>query len=345
MKLFSLILATLCFSISLSAQTVLNGPVGIDTTPTGNARLEVQSPLPNNYGFRFKTSEPAFPDFTINQYAVPFANQTFNGQPRDTQVFELGYNARSAQNINEPKLDMRWEMFYLGYGSGNVDEWHLTYHRPGAPSEIRAFSWLFNRDNDYAKGAAHADQFMFSDRQGINEGWLSIFSSPTEGVMSLVRDSRIDFYGNTRPYFITYAGTGLMGISGNTFNLFQGGITGETVQFFKNSDLSAPLTVKIGSVGSGFRIGSSQRMQVSGNGVSYSNLQTADDVSESSTAGKIVQRDSGGAINTSAVKINGVTVLNGQCAAIPDPQPTERVNNVTTIAILNCLREIKLLAQ
>lgn len=381
MKLVKLILAILVLAVSISAQTVItdndsvtvktdadantvgkfevqtsnvprvtilpSGEVGIGAPPTAGKGLFQFPPAVIGGALnvmRFPVPDPAGSDFQIRMTSVPFAGQLYNGVPRETQDLIFGYNCHGqSQNMADSSLCLSWEMFYLGYGEGDVDEFHLIYSRPGGPP-VRVGSGLFNRDNDKIRLNIKTDSFTFSDPTGANENWLSVISGPAASYMNLAGDSRIDFAGNTREYFLTVAGTGLMGKTGNNFDLFSGGITGETVRFFKGSDLSAPLTIKIGSLGSGFRIGSSQRMQVSGNGINYFDILTTNDVDAASTANKIVQRDSNGAINTTAVKIGDVQVLAAPCAAISDPPIESRFNNLTTQAILNCLRQHGLLA-
>lgn len=180
---------------SSTKMSLVGGKLGIGMDPSSLSGL-LQFKANDGYIVRFKTDEPSIsPDFTMDVYGTDFVGQTFEGAPRKTQDMVIGYNRSNLQYPNEPKLEIRWEMFYEGYGAGNVDEWHLAYTRNSTDSrgEVRAFTWLFNRDNDYVEGDIHANVFGFGDPAGLNEKWLVISSGPTSGLITVGGNSHIDW--------------------------------------------------------------------------------------------------------------------------------------------------------
>lgn len=126
-----------------------------------------------------------------------------------------------------------------------------------------------------------------------------------------IGDPEIGLFGDTAPQFVS------------------------TLSFGAQSGVLSPNAV-------GFRKNGTSGMQFnSGNG--WQNFVGTADVTEAATASKIVRRDSGGVISASGVKVGNVTVLKELCGPINDPLPNENDNSTLT-AVLNCLRQLKVIA-
>lgn len=379
-----LILAVLCLAVSISAQTVIpdvdSVTIKTDTDVSGVGKFEVQtqnvprvtvandgkvgvgvtSPQATIHlggtqelGFeqtmRLETNEAGTAPFgwTLAKYAGS------NGATTQDNVFCWGYNVGPAGNkivASQPAYGHCLENDYTtAEGARQMEQY--DFFLPG----------------DDCIGAGCTAQRPFSITPNRTNGQIinrlvGLHVTDLNNVQQTTFDSDINFWnaggaikfnGARSSNDLIYAGgSTMLSFKFNTANkvdLFPTGIGNAEVGIMNAAPPEAVLTLNFGGTygalnpnGVGIRKNGGMQFN-SGNG--WQNMVGSGDVSESNAANKIVKRDSSGTIDTTAVKINGTEVLTGQCAAIIDPQPGERINNVTTIAILNCLRSIKILAE
>lgn len=314
MKLSKLILVILCVSISVSAQTLTADRLNFNVPATG-----------------------AVKSTTWGKYGVSYFSYDF-GVPHHDDVLCFGFNCGGPEyDPAHVQWTQAFENYYTTSEGRTQSEFYFTACLPNGGLCSRPFSLDFYHDSGATQVGISSASFFIANPSQSNM-WLRAFTSDTAGDLVLYGNSGINYSG-TREFMDSRYGIGLIGSTSTTnWSLFSGGINGETLNIFKYSDLSQPLTIKIGSLGSGFRIGSSQRMQVSGNGIDYADIQT-------------VGED--GAINVSAVKVNGVKVVGVPCVSIDDVIGTGiggvgesgQVDHSKTInKILQCLRDHGLLA-
>lgn len=327
MKLLKPILAILCVSISASAQTLTADRLNFNVPATG-----------------------AVKSATWGKYGVSYFSYDF-GVPHHDDVLCFGWNCGGPEyDANSIQWHQAFESYYTTSEGRTQSEFYFTAGLPNGGFISRPFSIDFYHDTGQTQVGVFSQSFVIGNPSD-NNPWVRFVSSPTAAYASFVRDSRIDFSGNTREYFITSAGTGLMGKTGNVFKLFTGGITGETLNIFEGSDTTLPLTINLGT--SDIRANNGD-WEVTGSYSGFKRVQTINDVDTAATANKIAQRDANGAIDVSAVKINGVKVVGAPCDPIDDITDigiggigeNGQVDHSKTInKILQCLRQHGLLAE
>lgn len=327
-----------------------DGKVGIATNaPT--AFIDINPPATGPHEvINVRTNEPGGGNFRLSYYSTPniFTDPGGLLTGRTLKSFPWGYNPPGTANYNpnDSSLFYNSEIGYVTAAGRPQDEWWFGSRAPGY-AFTRPLSIDLYRDNGQTEIALSTPRVIVRNTDAVVHNlWLEFLSSPTTGSLNLYNDSAISYSG-TRKYYVSHHGVGVLGrdlSDSRVWNFVFGGAQMETARFFEGDTLaSGPLKICMGQENGCLQLSSNLRWQM--NGPAAGDIQTAFDVAEAGTASKIVKRDASGAVNVSAIKIGGVTVLDGQCSAILDPEPGERINNVTTIAILHCLREIKLLAQ
>lgn len=313
----------------VGAVDVLSMPIHDGATAAGSV-----------YGFRFNS----FP-------------QGFGNDPRHDNTLFFGYNPGS-QTVGEPSFGWNMENRYVTSQGRYQSEMYFESSVPGKlysrPIGIDVY-----HDNGETQVSLNTPRLLITEGVQQQNVWLEFLSSPTSGKMTFYGNSEISFAG-TKKYFMSHVGTGIIGrdlSNSRVWNLVQGGAQNETLHVFEADTVTnGPLAIKIGSEGLGLVVGSSSkglyRMQGNGEFPGLSDFIYAYDVDAAPTANKIVQRDSDGAINVSALKINGVQMLGVPCAPIADVadigvggigESGQPDNSKTINKMLQCLRDQKLL--
>lgn len=345
MKLCILIF-TLALTVSVNAQTDLTdiGKIGIqNSNPV--AIIDVDGLSGTNGAvrvLRLRAADPAYGEYGFSYFASPGTN----GATRPDRQMCLGFNIGGPGYIStDSTFNQCWEDYYATSQGITQSEFYFTAGAPNAPTS-RPFAIDLYHNTGTTQVSINSPSFIVSNPTQSNI-WLRFLSTDTTGDMVFLNNSGIQFQGN-REWAIKTNGAGVLGGGGANWNLFSGGITGETLNLFKNSSTgngTAPLTIKLGSPvagGGSLRIGGSStsplRWQISGNYSGFSDIQTAFDVDLASTANKIVKRGSAGEINVSSVYVGSVKVIGASCTAIPDSTGTEADNQRAINAMLSCLR-------
>lgn len=230
----------LALCVSISAQTTLTDINKVELNQSADVKIEVAHTATPTHVMKIRTGETGSADYDL----MRFSYNGNNGETREDHVLCLGYGCNAL--TTDHQWSMSFESFYKTNLGRKQSEWYITAAPPNANGvTYRPLSIDFYHDDYSTQVAATTQSFTVGAPNG--SPWLHFQSTSTAGIMRLVADSKIDFSGNTREYFIVSAGTGLMGKVGNVFKLFVGGIQGETVNIFEgSSSINSPLTLNVG---------------------------------------------------------------------------------------------------
>lgn len=213
-------------------------------------------------------------------YGVTYFSYDF-GIPQHDDVLCVGYNCGGPEHdSSKVQWHQAFENYYTTSQGITQSEFYITACQPDGGICSRPFAIDFYHDTGGTMVGAWTQTFAIGSPVD-NNPWIRFQSTPTTGIVSLVRNSKIDFSGNTREWFIVRANAGILGQSGTTGKLFTGGLGGETLNIFEGGFVNAqfPMTINVGnSSGGSFRIGSDgKRWQATGNHAGFSSILTEAD--------------------------------------------------------------------
>lgn len=318
--------------------------MAIDLTDIGKIGIQTSTPaqildingLPSPGAAKavvFRNSESGAGEYGITH----FAYDGNNGETRKDFVLTTGYNAGGPEFVSgEPELTQSFESRFKTNSGTTQSEYYITAAANGHSSRPIAID-LYHATGDTQVTLNTPSLFISNPAQ--TNLWFRAQTSDTEGDLILQGSSGINYSG-TREWIISRYGLGILGSTSNTaWELCRGGLNGETLTIFKQSDMSQPLTLKLGSSGSGFRIDSSHRMQVSGDGVNYSNITTDAEVSVGQDPDTIVRRGASGEVTVGSIWVRGKRVVGTQQNSIDDAIVGDETDNSRAInQLLGALR-------
>lgn len=333
---------SLFFCLTVNAQIDLANINKLEINNSNQAKIDVDAPASSQV-LKIRSNESGSGDYSI----VRTSYSGNNGETRKDHVLCFGYNCGGAGFVStEPELHLSFENRYKTEQGRLQSEFYLTMSAMvnGQRVSTRAIAGDLYHDDGSVQLTFNSPSIYISNPAQTNQ-WLRFVTTDTSGDLNMTGDSGINYSGS-REFAISRYGVGMIGSSSPTqWSLFNGGITGETLNVFKYSSIgsgSAPLMIKLGSDGGSLRIGGSStspwRWQITGNYSGYSDIQTAYDVDSASAAYKIVKRGSSAEINVSRVEVGGVKVLGARCGAIANSDGTEEDNTRAVNAMLACLR-------
>lgn len=304
------------------------GIIDVNTLPAEGAIDVLRMPIQDGhtaagsiYGFRF-TSVP----------------QQFGSDPRHDNVFFMGYNP-DLQTAGEPVLGWAMENRYVTSQGRMQSEFYTV---TGFPTSLsRPIAIDLYHDDGSTQVTLNTPSIYIANAPQTNL-WMHFTSTNTSGDMTLFGNSGITYSGS-REYILSRYGLGLIGsTSPFEFNLFGGGLTGETVRFFKDSSTggNVPLTIKMGQEGHALRVGANgNHWQITGDYSGYADILTANEVDDAATPSTLVRRDANGGVDALNIKINHITIVNQQCGFIQNSNLSAADTARALNQLLGCLRD------
>lgn len=327
--------------ISVSAQTDLTNVNKVELNgTTQTAKITVDGPNPVQV-LRIRTNEAGAGDFGIVSFWQENEFEDLSGMiegppRRRLQDMKIGYNVPGSIGHvpTESNFTLAWEMNYVTSLGRPQNEFWMGAGVPGFP-DWRPIGIDTYLDDGTTQVGIFSQSFVVGDPvTGVP--WARFESAdPGFRALRLVGDGRLDFSGNTREYFIGSAGTGLMGKGVNQFNLFQGGIEGETINVLKGSNSNnAPLTLKVGE--------GSLKLDSGKWKANNFIILTSADADSAATPAKLALRDTAGMLDVTGVKIGGVEALTGRCENVTEPVDKSDVGRAVK-EVIRCLVQINLM--